>query len=139
MERTADEPVILVPIRYPLTAQSTQTLEHAGHLVDDYDAAQLLVLHVNLFQHGQNTTSREIRRAIGPLVNDHPVAVRVCPGFLVEEVIREEAEANHADIIVLGQNQKPVWRRLLSRLVGNEPAIATHLRTHTDAEIEVVG
>lgn len=139
MVRTADDPIILVPIRYPLTAQSTQTLERAGQLVDDYDDAQLLVLHVNLFQHGQKTTSQEIRRAIGPLVDGHPVAVRVCPGFLVEEVIREEAEANHADIIVLGQNQKPVWRRLVSRLVGNEPAIAAHLRTHTDAEIEVVG
>lgn len=135
----ATEPIILVPIRYPLTAQSTQTLEYAGQLVDQYDATQLLVLHVNLFQHGQNATSQEIRRAIRPLIDNLPVSVRVCPGFLVEEVIREEAEANHADVIVLGENQKPSWRRFLSRIVGNDPAIATHLRDHTDAEIEVVG
>lgn len=134
-----DKPIILVPIRYPLTAQSTQTLEYAGQLVDECGATQLLVLHVNLFQHGQNATSQEIHQATDPLIGNYPVSVRVCRGFLVEEVIREEAETNHADIIVLGQNQKPSWRRFLSRLVGNDPAIATYLRDHTDAEIELVG
>lgn len=139
MDEIARKPTVLVPIRYPLTAHSTQTLERAGQLVDENDATQLLVLHVNLSQRGQTATTQEIRRAIDPLVGDHLVSVHVCSGFLVEEVIREEAETTHADIIVLGQNQKPPWRRLLSRLVGNDPAIATHLRDNTDAEIEVVG
>lgn len=139
MDETAEKQIVLVPIRYPLTAQSTQTLERAGHLVDEYDATQLLVLHVNLFQHGQNTTSREIRQAINPLIGDRPVSVRVCSGFLVEDVICEEADTTRADIIVLGQNQRPSWRQFLSRLVGNDLAIETHLRDNTDAEIEVVG
>lgn len=79
-----------------------------------------------------------IRRAIRPLTGDCPVSVRVRPAILIEEVIYEETETNQASVIVLRQDQMPLWRRPLSLLVGNEPAIATPIRDHIDAEIKVV-
>lgn len=134
----AADTTILVPIRYPLTAESTRTLQRAAQLADDSDDAYLLALHVNLFQYDTNSTAQEIRRAVWSVVGDHPVAVSIRQGFLVEEVIREEAVDRQADVIVIGKNQKSPWRRLLSRIAGNHPAIAPYLQNHTDAEIEIV-
>lgn len=139
MNGPAADPIILVPIRYPLTARSMQTLERAGSIAGEYDAGRVLVLHVNLVQYDRTSTAQDIHRAIAPLVGDLPVTVSVRRGFLVEEVILEEAEQRGADIIVIGRNQTAPWRQYLSRLLGNDPAVASYLQDHTDAEIDVVG
>lgn len=134
-----DSTTILIPIRYPLTAQSTQTLEYANRLTDDYDSADLVVLHVNLLQHGEQAQTEEIIRAVTPILGTSGVTVNVHRGFIVEEIILEEAARTGAEIIVIGENQKPAWRRFLSRIVGNDPAVATFLQNNVDARIEVVG
>lgn len=139
MNWTTGNPIILTPIRYPLTAQSTLTLEHASHIADDHENARLLVLHVDLFQYDRHSTAQDIQRAIAPVVGDHSAAVIVQRGFIVEDVIREEAEQRDADIIVIGRNQTARWRQYLSRLLGNNPDIASYLRDRTDVTIETVG
>lgn len=130
---------ILVPIRYPLTARSRQTLEHANRLAGSHDDAHIYVLHVNLFQNGGTTHKAEITAAIAPFFDDRTPEVLVRRGFLVEEVISAEAAYLDADVIVLGRTRKATWRRLLSRALGNDPAIATHLRDRTPGTVEVVG
>jgi K+-sensing histidine kinase KdpD len=132
-------PTILVPIRYPLTTRSTHTLKCAGQIADKFGAAELLVVHVNLDHHSHSATAAEIYEAVAPVVQNHPVSVSVCRSFLIEEAILEEAQASHADIIVLGKNRKPAWRRVLSRLVGADLEIRQLLCDQTDAEIRVVG
>lgn len=139
MSTALENPVVLVPIRYPLTAQSMQTLERASELTAEYNARELNVLHVNLFQYDEHATVQEIHRAIEPIVAGQPVTVNVVRGFLIEEVIQDEAERIQADLIVMGQNTKASWRRLLSRILGNEPAVANHLQSTTDAAVEVIG
>ena len=130
---------VLVSVRYPLTAQSIQTLEHANQLARSHDDAHLYVLHVNLFQNGGTTHKAEITAAIAPFFDDCTPEVIVRRGFLVEEVISAEAAYLDADVVVLGRTRKATWRRLLSRALGNDPAIATHLRDQTPGAVEVVG
>jgi nucleotide-binding universal stress UspA family protein len=131
-------PTILVPIRYPLTARSTRTLEHASQLADDCDAKQLIALHIDLLQHGQVTTPEEIHEAIAPAIPDQSVSVYVTRSFLLEKAILEEAETINADVIVLGKSRKVPWRRVLDRIVGTGPDVVPFLSKYTTAEIVVV-
>lgn len=96
----------------------------------------MFVLHVNLFQTGSQTTTQEIARAITPLLDEFPVAVITSSGFLLEEIILEEATQLHVDVIVLGENQRPLWRRALGRLFGSGPDIAAFLEDHPEARVE---
>ena len=134
---------ILTPIRYPLTAQSTQTLAHAEQLASHVDAEQvhLLVLYVNLLHHHDDVQQAEIRQAINPLLDEVSVSVLTRRGFLVEEVILEEARHFEVDCIVVGKNQRPRWRRLLTWLLRSEVELAPFLQKNTrpDVAVEVVG
>ena len=134
---------ILTPLRYPLTAESTQTLAHAEEIATnaDNEQAQLFVLYVNIFQYHDDVQAAEIRQAISPLLNGVPVAVLTRQGFLVEEVILEEAQQLNVDHIVIGRNQRPRWRRVLTRLVGDDVELASFLRKNAgpDVAVEVVG
>lgn len=127
---------ILVPIRYPLTKQSTHTLTYATEFARNADSAEMFVLHVNLFQGSDRIITREIAQAIEPIVGDLPVSVIVSGGFLLEEIILEEATQLDADVIVLGENRQPKWRRALSRLFGSGPDIGAFLDDQTEARIE---
>ena len=134
---------ILAPIRYPLTADSTRTLAHAEEIATNADdeQVQLFVLYVNIFQFHDDVQETEIRQAITPLLNGVPAVVLTRQGFLVEEVILDEAQQLDADYVVIGKNQSPRWRRLLSWLVGSEVELAQFLRKNAgpSLSVEVVG
>lgn len=134
---------ILTPIRYPLTAESTQTLVQAQELASNVEdeQVQLFILYVNIFQYHDDVHEAEIRQAIVPLLNGVSATVLTRQGFLVEEVILEEAQQLDVDYIVIGKNQRPQWRRLLARIVGGGIELAPFLRKNTGpgTEIEVVG
>ena len=134
----SNKTTILAPIRYPLTKASTQTLSFANDLFESTDKGEVYVLHVNIFQNGDKTRQGEIRQAISPLFEEFTPTVITRSGFLVEEIISTEAVELGADVIVVGKSQKPKWRRLVSTLVGNEPAVESHLREQTTATVEVV-
>ena len=131
--------IILAPIRYPLAAKSVKTLRYATELATENPDAELLVLHVDLYQTNGRAKRSEIARAIKPIVRGVDASLQLQSAFLVEEAIAEEATKVGADRIVVGKNQQSQWRRLLSRLFGNEPDITAHLREHTDATVNVVG
>lgn len=128
---------ILTPIRYPLTAGSTKTIEYAGELAQDYDA-ELYILHVNLLYHRHATTASEIETAISAILDEPTPTVYVRNGFLIEEIVLEELSSLDADLIVLGKNQKSKWRRLLSRLTGNTPDLTDYLCKHAQTPVETV-
>lgn len=128
---------VLVPIRYPLTATSTQTLEYVSDRLTEVPTADLRVLHVNLLYQDDRSRPDQIARAIDPIIGEHDPEVVVRRGVLLEEVIRGEAARCGADLIVLGQDPRSRWRRLLSRLLWSDPDIAAYLRTHTETPIEI--
>lgn len=134
---------ILTPLRYPLTAQSTQTLAHAEQLASSVDDehVQLFVLYVNVFQHHDDVQEAEIRQAIDPVLSEVPVTVLTRRGFLIEEVILDEARQLGVDHIVIGKNQSPRWRRLLTWLMRSDVELAQFLQKNTgpDVAVEVVG
>lgn len=129
---------ILVPIRYPLTDQSTQTLAAAGRLALDHAPADLRVLHVNLYQTGGETQTTELTRAISSTLDGVEASVTTRQGFLVEEIILEEATQIDADIVVVGANQQPTWRRLLRRLLQNDPNISSFLHDQTTDDTDIM-
>lgn len=133
-----DPTMILVPIRYPLTDQSARTLAAAGRLANDHAPADLRVLHVNLYQTGDKTQTAELTRSISSTLDGVEASVTTRQGFLVEEVILEEATQIDADIVVVGANQQPTWRRLLRRLLQNDPEVSSFLRDHTTAKTAIM-
>lgn len=125
---------VLVPVRYPLSEHSRATLAEAVAVADDRDAS-VTVLHVNLYQRGDNVSRAELKRAVeetvGPLENARYV---VRNGFLVEETILEEAVAEDAGVVVIGEKQAGRWRRMISRLV-DDPDIERYLREGLDCDV----
>ena len=134
----SDQTTILVPIRYPLTDQGARTLAAAGRMAHEHAPADLRVLHVNLLQKGSNTQTTELTQAISTTLDDVEALVSTRQGFLVEEIILEEATQIDADVIVVGTNQRAIWRRVLSRLLGNDTEVGAYLRDHTPNEIEIL-
>lgn len=132
-----DSTTILVPIRYPLTDQSARTLAAAGRLARDHPSAELHVLHVNLYQNRTDTQMAELIRAVSSTLDPVEASVTMRHGFLVEEVILEEATQIDADIIVVGANQQATWRQFLSRLLQNGPSVGVFLRENVTADTEI--
>ena len=128
---------VLVPVRYPLSEHSLETLREAVRIAGERDAA-LVVLHVNLYQNGRPVTRAELKRAVesavGLLSN---VRYTVTRGFLVEETILKEVAAEGVDTIVIGHKQVGRWRRAFNRLI-DDPDIAEFLEANVDCEVVVV-
>lgn len=129
---------VLVPVRYPLSSHSIRTLRRAVEIAEEQDA-ELIVLHVNLFQNGRGVTRSELKRAVETELGEPVANVRysVTRGFLVEETILEEVASEEADIIVMGHKQIGRWRRAFHRLL-NDPNIATFVEDKVDCEVVVV-
>lgn len=135
---TTDDSTILVPIRYPIGDESARTLVEAGRLAERRAPATLVALHVNLIQYDEGYRAQELTTAISSVLEDVEAAVVTRRGFIVEEVILEEADQLDADVIVLGADRRSRWRRLLRRLTGNDPDIGSYLRQHTTSRTDVV-
>lgn len=132
------ETTILVPIRYPLTDDSARTLAEAGRIADEQSPVELVVIHVDRFQNNEATKAVELTRAISSVLDDVDAGVVTRRGFFVEEVILEEAEVLEADVVVLGADGTPRWRRLFRRVLGNDPAVGAYLRDELTDDVEIV-
>ena len=80
----------------------------------------------------------ELTRAISSTLDGVEADVSTRRGFLVEEVILEEATELGADTIVVGRNQQPLLRRLVSRVFGSEPDVSSFLLANTNDSVEIV-
>ena len=54
---------VVVPVRYPLSDNSRETLAEAIRIAEREEAT-LTVLHVNLYQNGKRVTRSELKRAV---------------------------------------------------------------------------
>ena len=127
---------VLVPVRYPLTRHSRNTLDRAIEIAEDRKA-ELIVLHVNLYQNGDRITRIDLKRAVENEVGRLPHARYIVRrGFLVEEGILEELADEKADVVVIGHKQLGRWKRAMRRL-RSDPNIANYLRERVDCEIVV--
>ncbi|MFW6448912.1 MAG: universal stress protein [Halobacteriota archaeon] len=128
---------VLVPVRYPLSPHSKRTLEKAIDEAEDREA-ELVVLHVSLYHHGDEVTRRELKAAVegefGRLPNARFLIDRA---FIVEDQILEEIVAEDADVVVLGHKQLGRWRRAINRLV-DDPDVAEYLQDKVDVEFVIV-
>lgn len=130
---------VLVPVRYPLTESSKETVERAVEIHESSDEpVEVIVLHVNLIQAGNSVTHDDLRREIESEFDlDATYVVR--KGFLIEETILEEVGRKEADMVLIGRSRSGRLRRVFDRLVDNNPDIEAFLRENLDISIEVVG
>jgi len=130
--------LVVVPVRYPLSEHSRNTLAEAIRLAEQHDA-DLTVLHVNLYQNDRRVSRGELRRAVerefGRLDRARYV---VREGFLVEETILDEVVGEGADFVVIGRKQASRWRRMVRSLV-DDPDVEQFLRGELDAKVVTVG
>jgi nucleotide-binding universal stress UspA family protein len=130
-------PLVLVPVRYPLSRHSEATLEEAVRIAEERNA-DLTVLHVNLYQRESRISRADLRQAVERAVGRYPKARYVVrTGFLVEETILDEAVAEDADVVVIGAKQVSRWRRMIRRLV-DDPDVERYLQEELDCEVITV-
>lgn len=128
---------VLVPVRYPLTTHSQETLQRAVNIAEERGMT-LIVLHVNLYQNGETVTRSQLKRGVEEVVGRLPfVRYSITQGFLVEEAILEEVASEHAETVVIGHKQIGRWRRAFNRLV-DDPDIADYLEDRVDCDVVVV-
>ena len=129
--------LVIVPVRYPLTAHSKATLRRAIDIAEDRDAA-LTVLHVDLYQDSHHVSRRDLKQAVEREFGVVPGARYVVRrGFIVEETILEEVAAEDADVVVIGSKQASRWRQLM-RHVLDDPDIESFLRGQLNCEVVTV-
>lgn len=131
---------ILVPIRYPLTEHSRQTLQHAI-VIAEREEATLYILHIRLLHENPppvrpKNLQRAVEGAFGPLTVE--TFYRVRNGFLLEELLFEEAFDNAVDLIVIGQDRRQRWHQSLRQLLNIDVDIETYLQEAFHADLEVV-
>jgi len=129
--------LVVVPVRYPLTAHSKATLREAIRISADR-GGELSVLHVDLYQDSNHVSRTELKTAVerefGELQQARYVVRR---GFLVEETILEEIAAEKADIVVIGSGQASQWKRMVRKLLS-DPDIGSYLREKLDCTVITV-
>lgn len=127
-------PLVVVPVRYPLTDHSRATLRRAIEVSDEHGAS-LTVLHVNLYQDDRTVSRTQLKNAVEDNFGRVPSARYVVrSGFLVEETILDEVAAEEADYVVIGRKQAGRWRRMVRRIV-DDPDIEGFLRRELDCEV----
>ncbi|SNZ04297.1 Universal stress protein family protein [Natronoarchaeum philippinense] len=128
---------VVVPVRYPLTVHSKNTLSKAIEIARERDA-ELTVLHVDLYHNSHNVTRSELKQSVEAAF-DTPRKVRyaVRKGFLVEETILEEVASEAADVVVIGHKQAGRWRSMIRKLV-DDPDVESYLRDRVDCELVTV-
>jgi len=128
---------VVVPVRYPLTTHSKNTLGKAIEIARERDA-QLTVLHVDLYHDSHHVTRSELKRSVESAF-DVPEKMRyaVRKAFLVEETILEEVASENADVVVIGHKQAGRWRRMIRKLV-DDPDVESYLRQRVDCELVTV-
>ncbi|ATW89901.1 universal stress protein family protein [Halohasta litchfieldiae] len=129
--------LVVVPVRYPLSAHSTATLAEAIRISNDR-GAELSILHVDLYQDTNHVSRTELKTAVEREFGDLQQARYVVRrGFLVEETILEEIAAEKADVVVIGSGQASQWKRMVRKLLS-DPDIGAYLREKLDCTVITV-
>lgn len=128
---------VVVPVRYPLSDHTRETLSEAIQIADRKDAT-LAVLHVDLYQNPRQVTRRQLKNAVEAEFGEIPgVRYAIRQGLLVEESILEEVAAEDADVVVIGRKQASRWREMVQRLT-DDPDVESFLREQLDCNVVTV-
>jgi nucleotide-binding universal stress UspA family protein len=129
-----DTPRIVAPVRYPLTERSKRTIERAAALAEER-TADLIVLHVDLYQEEGYVTRTQLKRAVERAFGRPPrVRYVVRRSFIIEQTILEEVADEGADVVVVGRSRVGWVRRTLRRPIG-DPDVERLLREQADCEV----
>ena len=126
----------LVPVRYPLTADSYRTIQRGRELTDDGES--LIVLHISLLQNGERATRSELQAAVEGELGEIGAHYIVRQGYVLEEAIIDEAARQNADRVLVGKTKRGRFRRWVGQLLGLYPDLEAALTEHLGTRLEIV-
>lgn len=139
LNNDSNDPVrVLVPIRSPSTTPSKRTLTRAKSLLEGR-GGELIIVHVNVCHERDSLRWADLNQPVSAYLNDIDANCVVRQGVSVEDVILEEAIDNDVDLIVIGKNTQPRWRRTINRVIGGKPDIASSLEDRAPCTVDIVG
>jgi K+-sensing histidine kinase KdpD len=130
--------MLLVPVQFPLTEDSTRTISQAMELATQLDDPHLYILHVNLTYRGKPVKRNELQRSVEAAVGNLPHAsYHVRTTHLLEEAILNEAKQQGADYVIIGHSQRARWRRALASRLNMAVDLESFLPQHLDVEVVI--
>lgn len=134
----SNDPVrVLVPIRSPSTTPSKRTLTRAKSLLER-SGGELIIVHVNVCHQQDSIRWADLYQSVSAYLDDIDANYVVRQGVSVEDVILEEATDNDVDLIVMGKDTQPRWRRTINRVIGGKSDLASSLKDRAPCTVDIV-
>ncbi|WP_254524492.1 universal stress family protein [Natrinema caseinilyticum] len=117
-----------------------RTLDHAIARADQFDDAQLVIVHVNLLHTGKEEIDRtQLRCALDEEVGlPDNTNCYVRDAYLIEKAILGEADLQNADYVIIGESTQSRWRQLLAARFDIGTDLESALSHQLDGDLIVV-
>ncbi|WP_123622458.1 universal stress protein [Halorubrum sp. CSM-61] len=129
---------VLVPVQYPLTEMNRQAIRRGQDLTDGNEGTELLIFHLNQVLEDRRVSRKELRAAVESAVGEIDANYVIRDGFFVEEAVIEIAIEFEMDMIVLSEQRRNRWQRLLSVIFGIERDPEEVIEEATGIEVTVI-
>lgn len=129
---------VLVPVQYPLTEANRRAIRHGQNLTKDDDMAELLIFHLNPVLEDRRVGRKDLRNAVEEAVGNVDANYIIRDGFFVEEATIEIAIEFEMEMIILSEQRRNRWQRLLSTMLGIERDPEEVIENATGIEVTVI-
>ncbi|MFC6838276.1 hypothetical protein [Halomarina ordinaria] len=129
---------VLVPVQYPLTETNRRAIRRGQDLTDGREGTELLIFHLNQVLEDRRVSRKELRAAVESAVGEIDANYVIRDGFFVEEAVIEIAIEFEMDMIVLSEQRRNRWQRLLSVMFGIERDPEEVIEEATGIEVTVI-
>lgn len=129
---------VLVPVQLPLTETNRKAIRRGQSLTTDREEPELLIFHLNQVLEDRRVSRKELRTAVESAVGAVDANYVIRDGFFVEEAIIEIAIEFEMDMIVLSEQRRNRWHRLLSVMFEIERDPEEVIEEATGIEVTVI-
>ena len=129
---------VLVPVQYPLTETNRRAIRHGQNLTKGGDETELLIFHLNQVLEDRRVGRKDLRNAVEEAVGDIDANYIIRDGFFVEEATIEIAIEFEMEMIILSEQRRNRWQRLLSVMFGIEREPEEVIEDATGIEVTVI-
>lgn len=129
---------VLVPVQHPLTEANRQAIRRGQKLTGGREGTELLILHLNQIFENFRVNREDLRNSVESALGDVDANYVIRDGFFIEEAIIEIAIEFEMDLIILSEQRRNRWQRLLRVLFDIERDPEEVIKEATGIEVSVV-